>query len=113
MLRLAWLRCAGGTSGAIDRITWEIAAALRERRTIVVWLFDESLSLQDRREQIADRFDAIYEQLRQMNVRAEENLTTGIVGFGKDVHLLQGKPISDTDRLSEIVRNLENDLSGD
>ncbi len=104
---------AGGTSGAIDRITWEIAAALRERRTIVVWLFDESLSLQDRREQIADRFDAIYEQLRQRNVRAEENLTTGIVGFGKDVHLLQGKPISDTDRLSEIVRNIENDVSGE
>jgi len=74
---------AGGTEGAIDRITWEIAASLRERKTLVVWLFDESLSLKKRRSDIADRFESIYTQLEQMNVNAKENLTTGIVGFGE------------------------------
>jgi len=103
---------AGGTDGAIDRMTWEIAASLRERKTIVGWLFDESLSLQDRRSQIADRFDAIYAQLGQMNVKADENLMTGIVGFGQDVHLLQSPPINDTAKLSAVVRNIENDESG-
>lgn len=103
---------AGGTAGAIDRITWEIAASLRERKTIVVWLFDESLSLQKRRQKIADRFDAIYSQLGQLNVKAEENLTTGIVGFGADVHLLQAPPSADTAQLSETVRSITNDESG-
>jgi len=103
---------AGGTDGAIDRITWEIAASLRERKTIVGWLFDESLSLKDRRSQIADRFEAIYAQLSQMNVKADVNLLTGIVGFGENVHLLQSPPINDTEKLANVVRNIQNDESG-
>ena len=43
---------AGGTEGAVDRITLEIASSLRQRKTLPVWLFDESLSLKDRRELI-------------------------------------------------------------
>ncbi len=103
---------AGGTDGAIDRMTWEIAASLRERKTIVAWLFDESLSLKDRRSQIADRFAAIYSQLRQMNVKADENLLTGIVGFGQNVHLLQSPPINDTEALAAVVQNIQSDESG-
>ena len=34
---------AGGTEGSIDRITLEIAASLRQRKTLPVWLFDDSL----------------------------------------------------------------------
>lgn len=103
---------AGGTDGAIDRMTWEIAASLRERKTIVGWLFDESLSLKERRSQIADRFEAIYAQLGQMNVKADVNLLTGIVGFGENVHLLQSPPINDTEKLTAVVRNIQNDESG-
>ena len=103
---------AGGTEGAIDRITWEIAASLRERRTIVVWLFDESLSLKKRRSRIADRFDSIYTQLSQMNVNAEENLTTGIVGFGAEVHMIQKTPGTTADGLTDKIRGLTNDESG-
>ncbi len=103
---------AGGTPGAIDRITWEIAASLRERRTIVVWLFDESLSLEKRRSEIADRFDSIYTQLAQMNINAEENLTTGIVGFGTEVHMLQGTPGHTSDGLTQVVRGIKNDETG-
>jgi len=103
---------AGGTAGAIDRITWEIAASLRERKTIAVWLFDESLSLRKRRAVIADRFDAIYNQLGQLNVNSDENLTTGIVGFGKDVHLLQASPISVTADLISTIRKIQNDETG-
>ena len=36
---------AVGTGGAIDRITQEILLSLEERRTLVVWLFDQSGSL--------------------------------------------------------------------
>lgn len=103
---------AGGTAGAIDRITWEIAASLRQRRTIVGWLFDESLSLKKRRDQVAGRFDAIYHQLGQMNVRADENLTTGIIGFGEDLHVLQNPPSADVMELTRTVRTIENDVSG-
>jgi len=102
----------GGTEGAIDRITWEIAASLRERKTIAVWLFDESLSLKKRRTAIASRFDAIYEQLSQLNVNVDENLTTGIVGFGADVHMLQGIPSSAGSELTGTIRGIRSDESG-
>ncbi|MEO2036698.1 MAG: vWA domain-containing protein [Planctomycetaceae bacterium] len=103
---------AGGTEGAVDRITVEIAASLRERKTIVVWLFDESLSLKDRRAVIADRFESIYTQLGQLNVNAEENLTTGVVGFGADVHMIQGSPSNAPAELTEKIRSIKNDESG-
>ena len=102
----------GGTEGAIDRITWEIAASLRERRTIAAWLFDESLSLEKRRSAVADRFDSIYTQLKEMNVNVEENLTTGIVGFGEDVHMLQGTPSNVAVELTGTIRGIKNDESG-
>ena len=47
---------AGGTAGAIDRITQEIAASLRQRKTLVVWLMDESGSMEERRTEVAERF---------------------------------------------------------
>jgi len=103
---------AGGTDGAVDRITSEIAASLRERRTIVGWLFDESLSLEKRRRKIAKRFESIYSELGTMNVNAEENLTTAILGFGQDVHLLQTPPTNDTQELAAAVAKITNDTSG-
>lgn len=102
----------GGTAGSIDRITQEIAANVRQGRTIVVWLFDESLSLEKRREQIANRFESIYGQLGVLDIGAEEALTTGIIGFGKDVHVLQPEPISDVPELVKKVRSIQNDESG-
>jgi len=41
---------AGGTDGAIDRVTQEIAASLRQRKTLVIWMMDESSSMETRRE---------------------------------------------------------------
>lgn len=104
---------AGGTEGAIDRITQEIAASLRQRKTLVVWLFDESLSLEKRREAIAARFEQIYQQLGLLDdVDTQEALRTGIVGYGQDVHLLQREPTSDIDELLAAVGSIENDVSG-
>jgi hypothetical protein len=55
-----------GTSaakGAIDRLTNEILLSLEQRPTLVIWLFDESGSLQPQREEISQRFDRVYEEL--------------------------------------------------
>jgi hypothetical protein len=52
-----------GAAGAIDRITNEILLSLEQRQTLVIWLFDESGSLQPQRDAIAKRFDRVYEEL--------------------------------------------------
>ncbi len=103
----------GGTEGAMDRLTMEIAASLRERRTLVVWLFDESLSVHKRRNQIADRFENVYNQLGLVTGVDTDALKTAVASFGKDYHLLTDEPTSDiTEELIKKVRSIPADKSG-
>ena len=102
----------GGTDGAIDRIVQEIAASLRQRKTLVVWLMDESLSMEGRRAEVAARFEGIYKQLGQLDIGADEALRSGVVGYGEHVHVLQEKPTADLSELLAAVNSIENDKSG-
>ena len=103
----------GGTEGAIDRLAMELAASLKERKTLVVWLFDASLSLQERRDAIADRFENVYAQLDALDVGADRALKTAAAAFGEKTTLLtQGEPVDDIRPLAQMVRNIKNDVSG-
>jgi hypothetical protein len=103
----------GGTAGAVDRMTLEIAASLRQRRTIPIWLFDESISLESRREEIIARFENIYRQLGLMDdIDTKEALRTGIVGYGKDVHVLVPEPSADINELNKAVKSITSDVTG-
>ena len=104
---------AGGTEGAVDRITLEIAASLHQRKTLPVWLFDESLSLETRRETITKRFEGIYRQLGLMDdLDTREALKTGVIGYGESIHVLVKEPTSDIEELKNAVQQIKNDESG-
>ena len=102
----------GGVSGAIDILTREIATSLRERETLVIWLFDASLSLKERRAAIADRFENIYRQLDQLDVGADTALKTAVVAFGRRTRILTKNPTGDVPELVKAVRNIKADVSG-
>lgn len=102
----------GGVEGSIDRMTYEIQNSLKERQTLVCWLFDESGSLADRRAEIADRFESIYGQLDAMNTDEHAPLKTAIVGFGKDLHFYTPEPITDVRKAVNLVRGIKDDDSG-
>ncbi len=104
---------AGGTDGAVDRITLEIAASLRQRKTMPVWLLDESISLESRREKIIERFENVYRQLGLMDdIDTKDALKTGVIGYGKDVHVLLDEPSSDVAELSKAIKSIKSDMSG-
>ena len=107
--------------GAIDRITFEILRSLEEHPTLVVWLFDKSMSLMQQRKAIHDRFDRIYKELGVLETagnpafsrHADKPLLTSVVAFGKDIELKLKIP---TDHLAEIkaaVASIEADRSGE
>ncbi len=110
-----------GAAGAVDRITFEILQAMEERPTLVVWLFDQSGSLNRQREEIRKRFDRIYEELgiaersgskvfkRDQN---EAPLLTSIIGFGSNVTLYTEDPIEDLAEIKSIVGNIQVDGTG-
>lgn len=109
-----------GASGAIDRITQEILLALEQRPTLVVWLFDQSGSLDAMRKEIYDRFDRVYEQLGALEARGDkrfarhgdEPLLTSVVAFGAEVTFRTPKPTSKVEEVKQALAGIENDPSG-
>jgi hypothetical protein len=107
-----------GAIGAIDRITQDILLSLEERKTLVVWLFDQSGSLTRQRAEINERFDRIYDELGVIEAAGnpafarhdDKPLLTSVVGFGQKVNFLIDKP---TDDLAAIKNaGMELDDSG-
>ena len=94
---------ASGAAGAVDRLTFEILQSIEDRPTLVVWLFDQSGSLQQQRKDIRDRFDRIYTELgiatekKRLSHRVDHDapLLTSVVGFGDKVTLFTETPTSD------------------
>ncbi|WP_437184958.1 vWA domain-containing protein [Planctomicrobium sp. SH668] len=101
----------GGVAGAMDRVAFEIQQSLKQRRTLVIWLFDASGSLDVRRGAIADRFDNIYKQLGSDG--QTEGLYSVVASYGERAELLTPEPIQSVSDLSSLVRNkIKKDESG-
>ena len=106
----------GGVEGAVNLLTQEIASSLRENETTVIWMFDASLSLKERRNKIADRFSNIYAQLGQLDVvqqkGTDQPLLTIAATYGEKWNLLTPEPVADVHPLAEKIRNIPADESG-
>ncbi|GIW91040.1 MAG: hypothetical protein KatS3mg109_1472 [Pirellulaceae bacterium] len=99
--------------GAIDRLTQEILNSLNERKTLVVWLLDQSPSLAKQHREIRDRLARVYEELGI--IEAADNpafrrhdskpLLTSVYWFGEQVTRVLKKP---TDQVEEILKAVEN-----
>jgi hypothetical protein len=111
---------AVGTGGAIDRITQEIVLSLEERRTLVVWLFDQSGSLERQREEIIKRFGRIYDELGVIEASGnpafakheDKPLLTSVVEFAQNVTFLTPKPTDDVEEIKAAVAAIKTDTSG-
>ncbi|HVX10027.1 MAG TPA: vWA domain-containing protein [Pirellulales bacterium] len=109
---------ATGAAGAVDRLTEEIAESLDERRTLVVWVLDQSLSMQPQRKAIVDRLDRIYKELGVADLRdsysgaANAPLLASVVAFGKNVTFRTPEPSDDVEEIKRAINGIENDPSG-
>jgi hypothetical protein len=105
----AWARGTPFTEEqAIECIERELAAALKVRPTLAVWLFDQSAAAGAMRRGVAAAAMEISRRLADdiaviggpQSRGAERNrLSTAIVAFGSKVHVLTSMPITDPDRL--------------
>ena len=108
-----------GTEGAVDRITYEIIRSVEERPTMVVWLFDASVSLSKRRQEVRDRFDRIYDEVgiiidrkKRSGSLKDEPLLTSVMSFGSKVEFLTDRPTADIDVIREAIEEIQLDVSG-
>jgi hypothetical protein len=110
-----------GASGAIDRLTEEILRSLEERKTLVVWMFDQSGSLAPQRRAIHDRFDRIYEELGVIEAadnpafadHDDKPLLTSIMAFGQNVTLLTKQPTDNLAEIKQAVASIQQDDTGE
>jgi len=112
-----------GAAGAVDRLTHEVLASLEQRPTLVVWLFDQSGSLQGERSAILQRFRRIYDELdvaqraleqRQSKPSASDAppLLTAMMAFGARPTLLTAKPTARFADLEAAVASIKDDKTG-
>ena len=109
-----------GAKGAIDRLTQDILRSLEERKTLVVWLFDQSGSLARQREEIHNRFDRIYEELGVIEASGnpafkkhdDKPLLTSVIAFGDKVEYLLDKPTDNVAELKEAIASIKLDETG-
>ena len=94
---------------ALDRVTWEIAANLKERKLLIVWLVDASGSLLEQRTAVTRRMRRIYGELQALETAGQlpnqdQPILSAVVSFGLKTTFLTPSP---TPRVDEIVASLE------
>ena len=101
----------GGIEGAVDRISVEIDRSLQSKKTLVIWLFDESGSMAPRRKAIADRFESIYKQLGALKSADSDTqrrpLKTAVVGFSDKTNFYTQQPVDDVAEIVTKIRNIK------
>jgi hypothetical protein len=105
----------GGVEGAVDRIAVEILNHLQQGRTLVVWAFDASGSLQAERQRLAKHIETIYthlSQLDQNHLAVDDGLLTMVVAFGKERRALLNKPSSQVADIREAIAKVPLDETG-
>ena len=100
---------------ALDQLAREILRHLKDHKLTVVWLFDESTSMQDDQKTIFQKFDRVSSELK-LNMEPQKKnasaLNHAIVGFGQDVDYVLDKPRDDIDQIGRAIKHLKIDSTG-
>ncbi|MBA4016610.1 MAG: hypothetical protein C0483_05430 [Pirellula sp.] len=101
-----------GIDDAMDRITQEILNRLAHRKLLIVWLFDESESMQDDRADISARVHRVYEELKLSGTAKGDALISSVMSYGAGVTLHTKLPTSDHLKVEAAIAGIPNDPSG-
>jgi len=104
---------ATGYDSAMDHITQEVLNKLAKRKVLLVWVFDQSESMKDDREEITMRIDRVYKELGLSAVSKGNALLTAVTSYGADVAVHTPQPTSDTTQIMGAINAVPNDPSGE
>jgi hypothetical protein len=105
----------GGVEGAVDRIAVEILRRLEQGRTLVVWAFDASGSLQAERQRLSKHIETVYSHIHQLdeNRLSDDNgLLTLVFGFGHEHQLMISEPTADRSEIVDAINRVPLDETG-
>lgn len=102
---------------ALDRVTWEIARNLQEKKVLVVWLLDASGSLGPQRQVLQKRLKRIYGELDALAYsdqipRMEQPMLSGVVTYGSKTLFMTKEPTDQFEDILTAVQDAPTDESG-
>ena len=104
-----------GVEGAVDRIAVEIVRRLEQGRTLVVWAFDASLSLEAERRRLSKHIEAVYghiDRIDENRLSRGGGLLTMVVSFGEGRKAETPRPTADLSAVREAINGIKPDKSG-
>jgi hypothetical protein len=105
----------GGVEGAVDRVAVEIVRHMEKGRTLVVWAFDASGSLQAERQRLSKYIDGVYGHITELdrdNHASNDGLLTLVASFGKERKLMTPQPTADRQEIVSAIDSVPLDSTG-
>jgi len=107
------LNAVDGYDSAMDLLTREILNRLSKGKVLVVWVFDQSLSMKDDQKEIRDRIEKVYTELGLSTAVKGDALWTGVVSYGKGFAVHTQKPTNMLDDIRKAIDEVPVDESGE
>jgi hypothetical protein len=107
-----------GYGAAMGVITQEIIRMMRQQKVTVIWLFDESGSLEDDRKEIRENYLRVYDELgiaatQDQDLRRDSDLLlTVVASYGQTIHEWTARPTSDIEKIKKAIDQVPVDESG-
>ncbi len=98
---------------AMDRITMEVLQMLQKNKVLVVWLFDESLSMKDDQQEISIKIDRVYKELGLVGATKGDALMTAVASYGSQTHIISPEPTYDIDKIRNYIAAVPVEESGE
>ena len=92
------------------------SSRLEKNRTLVVWAFDASGSLQAERERLAKHIETVYKHINQLDAKGlsgNGGLLTAVVAFGHDRKAMTATPTDDNATIASAIRDVAARLDRD
>ncbi len=100
---------------ALDQLAREILRHLKNHKLTVVWLFNESVSMQDDQRAIVEKFDQASSELKrniEPGKKSSAALKHAIVSFSEHTSFMLTKPTLNVNEIGPAIKKLPSDMSG-
>jgi hypothetical protein len=104
---------AEGYGDAMEVLTREILNRLARGKVLVVWLFDQSLSMKDDQKEIRDKIELVYQELGLSSAVKDDALWTAVNSYGKGYATHTQRPTNLIEDIKKAIDAVPVDESGE
>lgn len=102
-----------GMGQALDRLSQQLLTMLSKNKVLVIWLFDQSESMVQDQQQVKQRLQRVYEEMRLTTATEADALLSSVASFGEGYVQHTRRPTTDLDAIRAAIDEIPLDDSGE